>query len=96
MWPDNVSHGALEHFVRAIIPESDVLAYAEDATRVAKSEHGAEYEDTDERKAALKVRSIWRDASTAGGYGHLVRNLELIDSEASTAFLAWFNKLFLA
>ncbi|HWU86809.1 MAG TPA: DUF3226 domain-containing protein [Kofleriaceae bacterium] len=95
MWPDNTSHGDLETFVAGIVPQSALLTYASEACRVAKGEHAAEYELRHVRKAALKVRSVWRDASAAGGYGHLVRNLELRSTPASDAFLAWFTKLFL-
>jgi hypothetical protein len=95
MWPDNVSHGDLETFVAGIVPQSAALTYAVEACRVAKDEHAAEYELGDARKAALKVRSVWRDASAAGGYGHLIRNLELTQTAASGAFLAWFTRLFL-
>ena len=96
MWPDNISHGDLETFVAGIIPQSELLAYANEASRVAKEDHAAEYEVGHSRKAALKVRSVWRDASAAGGYGHLIRNLELTRTPASEAFLAWFTKLFLS
>lgn len=48
----------------------------------------------DARKAALKVRSVWCDAGAAGGYGHLIRNLELTPTPACDAFLAWFTRLF--
>jgi hypothetical protein len=95
MWPDNISHGDLESFVTGILPRSSALDYASEVCRVAKEVHGAEYEASHARKAALKVRSVWRDASAAGGYGHLVRNLPLTQTPASTAFLAWFTELFL-
>jgi hypothetical protein len=95
MWPDNVSHGDLEDFVAGIVPQSALLTYAAEACRVAKDDHAAEYELGHARKAALKVRSVWRDASAAGGYGHLIRNLALAPTPASGAFLAWFTKLFL-
>jgi len=95
MWPDNVSYGDLETFVAGIIPQSPLLAYANEACRVAKEDHAAEYEAGHSRKAALKVRSVWRDASAAGGYGHLIRNLEITPTPASEAFLAWFTRLFL-
>lgn len=95
MWPDNVSHGDLEDFVAGMIPQALVLSYAGEACRVAKTEHAAEYEHHHARKVALKVRSIWRDASAAGGYGHLARNLTITPTPASDAFLAWFTALFL-
>jgi hypothetical protein len=95
MWPDSVTYGDLETFVAGIIPQSALLAYATEASRVAKEEHAAEYAVRHARKAALKVRSVWRDASAAGGYGHLIRNLELTPTPASDAFLAWFTRLFL-
>ena len=95
MWPDNVSHGDLEVFVAGIIPQSATLMYATEACRIAKEDHAAEFDLHHFRKAALKVRSVWRDASAAGGYGHLVRNLPLASTPASDAFLAWFTKLFL-
>jgi hypothetical protein len=95
MWPDNVSHGDLETFVTGIIPPSATLTYATEACRIAKDDHAAEYDRRHFRKAALKVRSVWRDASAAGGYGHLVRNLALTPTPASDAFLAWFTQLFL-
>ena len=96
MWPDNVTVGGdLETFVAGVVPPSPVLEYAAEASRVAKEAHGAEYELAHARKAALKVRSVWRDASAAGGYGHLVRNLALGETPASRAFLAWFSELFL-
>jgi hypothetical protein len=95
MWPDNVSHGALETFVAGIVPPSAALDYAKEASRIAKHDHGAEYEVAHAAKAALKVRSVWRDASAAGGYGHLVRNLQLVETPASKAFHNWFATLFL-
>lgn len=96
MWPDNVSYGDLEVFVTGIIPQSATLSYAVEACSIAKTDHAAEFEHHHSRKAALKVRSVWRDASAAGGYGHLVRNLTLIPTPASDAFLAWFTRLFLS
>lgn len=95
MWPDNITYGDLETFVAGIIPHSVTLTYAIEACRVAKADHAAEYELGHGRKAALKVRSVWRDASAAGGYGHLIRNLELTPTSTSDAFLAWFTTLFL-
>ena len=95
MWPDNVTHGALEDFVAGIVPPSAALAYAKEASRIAKDVHGAEYEAAHSAKAALKVRSVWRDASAAGGYGHLVRNLDLVETPASKAFGDWFAALYL-
>jgi hypothetical protein len=95
MWPDNISHGDLESFVAGVIPQAPILDYANEACRVAKADHAAEYEPRHARKAALKVRSVWRDASAAGGYGHLVRNLPLTRTPACDAFLAWFRALFL-
>jgi hypothetical protein len=95
MWPDNISHGDLETLVASILPPSATLSYATEVCRVAKDDHGAEYEPRHARKASLKVRSVWRDASAAGGYGHLVRNLVLTETTASAAFHAWFTRLFL-
>jgi hypothetical protein len=95
MWPDNMSHGDLETFVAGIIPRAPILAYASEVCRVARDDHAAEYELRHARKAALKVRSVWRDASAAGGYGHLVRNLPLTQTPACDAFIAWFRTLFL-
>lgn len=96
MWPDNISHGDLENFVAGIVPGSALMTYLTEVCGIAKETHGAEYDRADSRKAALKVRSVWRDASAAGGYGHLVRNLALTEAPASTAFLAWFKALFLS
>lgn len=95
MWPDNQRHGDLEAFLADLLPRSAALEYAREASRVAKRDHAAEYEVRHERKAALKVRSVWRDASGAGGYGHLVRNLELTASPGAEAFVTWFTRLFL-
>lgn len=96
MWPDNTTLGGdLEGFVAGIIPQSPLLAYAEETSQIARDIHGAEYDAAHVHKAVLKVRSIWRDASAAGGYGHLVRNLPLTETPASRAFLAWFTQLFL-
>jgi hypothetical protein len=95
MWPDNVTHGDLETFVGDIIPQAPLLTYAAEACRIAKDDHAAEYELRHSRKAALKVRSIWRDARVAGGYGHLINSLTLTPTRASDAFMAWFTALFL-
>lgn len=95
MWPDNVCHGDLEDFVSGMIAPSSILNYAVEACRIAKGDHAAEYELRHSRKAALKVRSVWRDASSAGGYGHLVRNLPLTPTPACSAFIDWFTRLFL-
>jgi len=95
LWPDNVRHGDLETVLEEIIPKSPLLDHARDASRVAKMSHGAEYEEKDERKATLKIRSLWLNASRAGGYGHLIRELPMTETPASKAFLDWFSRLFL-
>jgi hypothetical protein len=96
MWPDNLTVGGdLEDFVAGIVPQSPILTFAGESSRIARDTHGAEYDAAHFRKAALKVRSIWLDASAAGGYGHLVRNLSLLETQASRAFHAWFTELFL-
>ncbi|MBX3228334.1 MAG: hypothetical protein KIT84_06760 [Labilithrix sp.] len=94
MWPDNVTHGTLETFVAAVLSPSPTYEFAHDVSRTARESHGAEFRERDLPKAALKVRSVWRDATAAGGYGHLVRNLEVLPDPAA-AFLAWFDTLFL-
>jgi len=43
MWPDNISHGALEDFVAGIIPQTSIVTYASEVCRVAKDDHSAEY-----------------------------------------------------
>lgn len=96
LWPDNALPGDLETFLAGIIPGSPILTWATEASRLAKDLHGAEYDPHHARKAGLKVRSIWRDASAAGGYGHLVRNLPLTETTASAHFRSWFQTLFLA
>ncbi len=96
MWPDNITGGDLEDFVAGIVPQSPILTFAGETSRIARDTHGAEYDSAHFRKASLKIRSIWRDASAAGGYGHLVRNLSLVETPASKAFLAWFTELFLS
>jgi hypothetical protein len=97
MWPDNSRYGALEDLVESIIPAPKLLEYAREACEIAKQSHDAEYNEKDAKKASLKVRSIWCDASAAGGYGHLIHNLKVLNSPpAAVAFLEWFKKLFLA
>jgi len=53
MWPDNVSHGDLETLVASILPQSAVFSYATEACRVAKDDHGAEYEPRHGRRRPL-------------------------------------------
>ncbi len=95
MWPDHGAHGTLEDFVAGIVPASSLFEHARESTRIAREDHGAEYAAEHAGTAALKVRSVWCDASAAGGYGHLVRNLELSQTSARAAFIAWFKALFL-
>lgn len=86
---------ARETFVADLLQPSSVLDYAAEACRIARELHGAEYDPGDHRKATLKVRSVWRDARAAGGYGHLIRNLPLVETPAAASFLAWFEQLYL-
>ncbi|MBI3268364.1 MAG: hypothetical protein HYZ53_05030 [Planctomycetes bacterium] len=95
LWPDNQSVGDVEDFVTPLMPDTPVWHFAAESTRIAKESHGAEYAVSDSRKARLKVRSVWCDA-TGGGYGHLLRRLSLAPSPAADAFILWFETLFLA
>ncbi len=95
MWPDNVRHGRLEQIVTELVGDSPALAFARDASRRAREEHGAEFDPTHIDKATLKVRSVWRDATAAGGYGHLIRGRAAPPTPGVAAFLAWFQRLFL-
>ncbi|MFO0681131.1 MAG: DUF3226 domain-containing protein [Sandaracinus sp.] len=95
MWPDNASYGDLEDLVLSMAGSSPLLEHAATSTRHARSGLTAEYRESDERKATLKVRSIWLDAARAAGYGHLVHRLDLADTPGTRSFLEWFERLFL-
>lgn len=95
MWPDGVSLGDLEVLVGRLLPPDPAWNWAKVATNTARLSHGAEFDLADQRKAELKVRSSWL-SPPQGGYGHLIRRLDLTDDPAAQAFLSWFERLFLA
>lgn len=86
--------GALEEFLRDLIPVEDTLInFAEEATRASRAA-GARFSDSAELKAVLRAWLAWQhepgkpygQALKAGYFGHT--------SPAAQAFLDWFRGLY--
>ena len=95
LMPDNDSHGALEDFLKGLVPTSDPCwAYAHEASRHA-IEIGAQFSHKKFLKAHIHTWLSWQKepglpfgtAITAAFFTH--------DSPEALKFVEWFNQLFL-
>ncbi len=94
LMPDNVSPGALEDFLRALIDEEDALLPFADATTVQAKARGADFPESKRKKAVLSAWLAWqRDPGRR--YGTAV-NARYFNPEGTVAFefVEWFNRLF--
>ena len=92
--PDNERSGAVEEFVRTLIPSADsLLPYAESCTGNA-AEHGARFGPKDHQKAVLHAWLAWQ--KTPGRrYGTAIRARFLgAHSPVADRFVSWFRLLF--
>lgn len=92
--PDNVSAGALEHFLgRLVSPESSVWGHAAEATTKAR-QLGAPCLEKDHAKSVLYSWLAWQEEPGRPFGIALKAGLFETDSEDALRFIAWFNRLF--
>ena len=87
--------GTLERFLEALVQEADpLLPYAREATRRAKTQHGASYPDCGVRKAVLHAWLAWQ-REPGLPYGTAIRARYFRhDSLVAEQFVAWFRRVF--
>lgn len=100
LMPDNQQEGTrgegtLERFLETLVQDADpLLPYAQEATRQAKTEHGASYPDRDVRKAVLHAWLAWQQEPGLP-YGTAIRAQFLRhDSPVAENFVTWFHRVF--
>ncbi|MFH0981057.1 MAG: DUF3226 domain-containing protein [Planctomycetota bacterium] len=94
LMPDNQHDGALEHFLRTLIDDRDILiGHAQSATKTA-GDLGARFRDTDTLKAVIHAWLAWQE-EPGRPYGTAIRaRFFRHDSAAANAFVAWFRRLY--
>lgn len=95
LMPDNISPGALEHFLGKLVLSSGhpIWSYAGEATTEARR-RGAECPETEHGKSVLYTWLAWqRDPGLPFGLA-LKAGLFQTDSEEAQRFVAWFRRLF--
>ena len=94
LMPDNQCAGTLEHFLRTLIADNDILiGHAESSTQTAKA-LGARFRGTDTLKAVIHAWLAWQE-EPGRPYGTAIRaRFFRHDSAAALAFVAWFRRLY--
>ncbi len=94
LMPDNQHDGALEHFLRTLVADNDILiGHAEASTQTAR-DLGARFRDADTLKAIIHAWLAWQE-EPGRPYGTAIRaKFFRHDSAAADAFVAWFRKLY--
>jgi hypothetical protein len=94
--PDNVSAGAMEDFLHALVPETsqNLWQHAINSTSEARSAHEAKFTDPHVPKAELYCWLAW--AESPGNSPGLAFKQSTLDAkcEASFPFVTWFCKLY--
>lgn len=100
LMPDNQQEGehgegTLERFLETLVREADpLLPYAREATRRAKTDHGASYSDGDVRKAVPHAWLAWQQEPGLP-YGTAIKARYFRhDSPMAESFVAWFRLVF--
>ena len=100
LMPDNRQEGergegTLERFLETLVQEADpLLPHAREATRRAKTEHGASYPDGDVKKAVLHAWLAWQKEPGLP-YGTAIKARYFRhDSPAARSFVDWFRRVF--
>ena len=100
LMPDNQQEGehgegTLERFLETLVQEADpLLPFAREATRRAKTDHGASYSDGDVRKAVLHAWLAWQ-REPGLPYGTAIRARYFRhDSPVAESFVTWFRRVF--
>ena len=100
LMPDNRQEGergegTLEGFLETLVQEADpLLPYAREATRRAKTEHGASYPDGGVKKAVLHAWLAWQKEPGLP-YGTAIKARYFRhDSPTAGRFVVWFRRVF--
>ena len=100
LMPDNLQEGergegTLERFLETLVQEADpLLPHAREATRRAKTEHGASYPDGDVKKAVLHAWLAWQKEPGLP-YGTAIKARYFRhDSPVAESFVGWFRRVF--
>ena len=100
LMPDNRQEGehgegTLERFLEMLIREADpLMPHVREATRQAKTDHGAGYRDVDVRKAELHAWLAWQEEPGLP-YGTAIKARYFRhDGPVAERFVAWFRRVF--
>lgn len=91
LMPDNCTSGALEHFLKDLVDESDpLLALAHDATTAAQ-DRGATFPAAKHMKAVIHAWLSWQEEPGRPFGTAIAASYFNADSEAALSFLRWFD-----
>ena len=94
LMPDNSSSGALEHFLRGLVPEEDASwIYAGEAAEEARR-RGARCREMQHLKSSLHTWLAWQEEPGLPFGTALRAQVFRHDSEDALRFVAWFRRLF--
>ena len=92
--PDNTDSGAIESFLRSLVPGSDPLWQHAHTATIAALDLGASFRLTDKWKAVLRAWLAWQ-RNPGLTYGVAIREKYFMArSGAADAFIAWFRRLY--
>jgi hypothetical protein len=91
--PDNISSGALEHFLGRLVLPGPIWTYAAEVTEEARK-RGAPCLEKDHAKSWLYTWLAWQENPGLPFGTALKGGLFEADSEEARRFVAWFRRLF--
>ena len=93
LMPDNVSTGALEHFLGKLVLPGQIWSYAAEVTEEARR-RGAPCLEKDHAKSSLYTWLAWQENPGLPFGIALKGGLFEADSEEALRFVSWFRRLF--
>ena len=95
LMPDNQNSGILEDFLAKLVPINDACwPYAQEATKIAQSKHGASLETKDLSKGSLYTWLAWQKKPGLPFGTALSAGMFNQDSQEALNFVRWFKRLF--
>lgn len=94
LMPDNQREGSVEHFLFDLMNDQDpVIGYANEATDLAKSQHGAPFPGKDRAKAVFHAWNAWQEEPGMTFATAFAKRALDKDAQLAQRFVSWVQWL---